>query len=239
MTYRTCLLWAGLCLYPAMSLAESWSGHADLGYSASSGNTDTESLNAKLGLTYVEAPWRHVGRLEVYRATEDGDRDAERYFAGAKTEYSLDEANYLFGTLDYEHDEFGGIRTRNTVAAGYGRVLLDSDRHRLSVEAGPGFRRLRRQDGTRESGAIARAALDYLWQISETSELGQNLLLETGSDNTYTESVSALKVSIVGNLAAKLSYTVKRNSKVPAGLEKTDTYTLVSLSYEFGEKPDS
>lgn len=31
--------------------------------------------------------------------------------------------------------------------------------------------------------------------------------------------------------------TVKHHSDVPIDLEKTDTYTLVALSYEFGETP--
>jgi putative salt-induced outer membrane protein len=227
----------GFCLSPSVLVAQTWSGHADLGYSATGGNTDSQSLNAEFGLAYTEGSWQHKAQLEALRSSQDGDAEAERYQFGAKTEYSLNSLSYLFGSLDYEHDAFGGIRARTTAATGYGRRLLNTDQHKLSIEAGPGLRQLRRQDGEREREAIARAALDYLWQLSPTSVLSQALLLETGQADTYTESVSALKLKIAGNLAAKLSYTVKHHSDVPVGLEKTDTYTLVALSYEFGETP--
>ncbi|RJF80234.1 DUF481 domain-containing protein [Oleomonas cavernae] len=43
-------------------------------------------------------------------------------------------------------------------------------------------------------------------------------------------------MSVVGNLAAGLNYTVRNNSEVPAGTEKTDTFTAVNLSYAFGKE---
>ena len=56
-------------------------------------------------------------------------------------------------------------------------------------------------------------------------------MIEQGNDNRYTESTSALKVRIVGNLALVLSYVIKNNSDVPAGIQKTDRYTAISLEY--------
>jgi putative salt-induced outer membrane protein len=38
---------------------------------------------------------------------------------------------------------------------------------------------------------------------------------------------------IVGELALVLSYTIKNNSDVPAGVEETDTFTAISLEYAF------
>ena len=78
-----------------------------------------------------------------------------------------------------------------------------------------------------------RGGLDYLLHISETSEFEQKLLTEIGSENTYTESVTALRAKVVGNLALVLSYTIKNNSDVPPGIEKTDTFTAISLEYAF------
>ena len=43
----------------------------------------------------------------------------------------------------------------------------------------------------------------------------------------------ALKLVVVGNLAAKFGYEVKRNSDVPVGTDKTDTMTTVTLGYAF------
>ena len=58
-------------------------------------------------------------------------------------------------------------------------------------------------------------------------------MIEQGDDNRYTESTSALKTRIVGNLALVLSYVIKNNSDVPVGIEKTDRFTAISLEYGF------
>ena len=77
------------------------------------------------------------------------------------------------------------------------------------------------------------AALDYAWQISETSAFQQTLAVESGNENTYTESVTSLSASLVGNLALVASYTIKNNSEVPVGTEETDKFTAISLEYTF------
>ena len=74
---------------------------------------------------------------------------------------------------------------------------------------------------------------NYEWQISETAKFNQLLAVESGSDNTYTESVSKLTADIWENFAIVLSYTIKNNSDVPAGTQKRDTFTAVSLEYSF------
>ena len=81
--------------------------------------------------------------------------------------------------------------------------------------------------------AIVRGGLDYLWRISESSEFSQKLLIEQGDDNRYTESTSALKADIVGNIALVFSVVIKSNSDVPVGIEKTDRFTSISLEYAF------
>jgi putative salt-induced outer membrane protein len=81
----------------------------------------------------------------------------------------------------------------------------------------------------------------YTWQISENAAFVQKLAVLSGSDNTYTESVSELKAGIIGNLSMVLGYTWKHNTDVeiddslvpPRAFDKTDTYTTVSLEYLF------
>ena len=80
---------------------------------------------------------------------------------------------------------------------------------------------------------IARGSIDYNWIFSETAGFDQNIVVESGSDNTYIESISAVRARLVGDLALVLSYTVKHNTDVPVGSEKTDTFTAISLEYAF------
>ena len=92
-----------------------------------------------------------------------------------------------------------------------------------------------------EGPAIALLRGLYTWQISKNAAFVQKLAVLSGSDNTYTESVSQLKAGVIGNLSMVLGYTWKHNSDVeidtslvtPRPFEKTDTYTTVSLEYVF------
>jgi putative salt-induced outer membrane protein len=75
--------------------------------------------------------------------------------------------------------------------------------------------------------------MDYTFQLSDTAEFQQLFGVESGSDNTYTETVSSLKADVWTNMAIVLSYMIKRNSDVPVGTVNKDTFTSVALEYSF------
>lgn len=224
--------------FPTLLWAGSWSGHADLGFTDTSGNSDTSSLNAGFGLAYETGRWTHGLELDGLRNEDSGVVNAERYEAEGKSQYALSEISYVFGQLDYERDEFAGVFQRTSETVGYGQTLIDSDPHKLVGEISAGATQVEFQDGEEESGVIARLGLDYDWQISDSAKFGEDLSVESGGVNTYIESETSLKMSIIGSLFAKLSYIIKHNTEVPAGTENTDTISAVSLSYEFGNNEE-
>jgi putative salt-induced outer membrane protein len=103
----------------------------------------------------------------------------------------------------------------------------------LSAEIGAGYRDADLSDGSTEDGTILRGGLDYTWTFTEKTGFDQYIGIESGSDNTYVESVSALRASLVGDFAMVLSYTVRHNTDVPLGSEKTDKLTAISIEYAF------
>jgi len=116
---------------------------------------------------------------------------------------------------------------------GYGRRLIDSDKHQLNGELGVGARQSDLSDGTDESDTIYTGRLTYNWIFSETASFGQAFLVEAGSSNTFTESVTDLRAQLLGSLALVASYTIRNNSDVLPGSEKTDTRAALSLEYGF------
>lgn len=69
--------------------------------------------------------------------------------------------------------------------------------------------------------------------FSDHANFTQQIKIEDGNENTFSESVSAVTANLTGDLALSVSYTVKHNSSVPIGSENTDTSTAVSLIYGF------
>jgi putative salt-induced outer membrane protein len=135
--------------------------------------------------------------------------------------------------LDWERDRFSSYDQRLSESIGFGRRVVDSDRHVLNIDIGAGGRQLKLVDGTEESDAIVRAGLDYVWTISETTSFNQDVTAESGSSNTSVVSVSELRARMFANVALVLSYRIKRNSEVLPGAAKTDRFTSVSLEYAF------
>ena len=239
MTLRYVCVISLLLAAPAMAQEEAeedsgpWAGKATLGYLATSGNTNNSNLNAAFEVSYTKGLWVHSLRAEAINATEDDVTTSEAYQAGWKSERNFDEHNYMFGELVWRKDRFSGYDEQFSETIGYGRRLVDREKHKLNAEIGAGARQSELSDGSQEDEFIVRGGLSYIWQISETAQFNQDLVAESGQENTYLESVTALKAKLIGDLALVASFTVKNNSSVPAGTEKTDTYTAVSLEYSF------
>ena len=213
--------------------ASPWAGKATLGYLATSGNTENSSLNSAFEISYTSGDWQHLFDVSAINSSEDSATTAEAYAAGWKSERNLSEVNFLFGRLSLRKDRFSGYDTQFSQTVGYGRRIMDNEKHSLNGEIGAGARQSDLADGTNENETILSGALHYTWAISETAEFRQDLLIEAGSENTYLESVTALSARLIGKLALVASYRIQNNSEVPAGTEKTDTFTALSLEYAF------
>jgi putative salt-induced outer membrane protein len=232
---------AALLLAPVSLRAEDndtpdygWAGKGELGLVASSGNSDTRSLNMALEFTYEAEKWRQRLAAGAIYAENDGDKTANRYDLGAQSDYKLSTKSYLFGAARYENDDFSAFEDQTTVTFGYGRQLLDSARHQLKVEAGAGYRTATvAASGESEDGVVFRGLLDWAWQLTSSTSLDERYLVESGSDNTYMQNDLGLSVAINSRLALKLGYQVRNNSDVPPGVKKTDTLTSANVVYHF------
>lgn len=208
-------------------------GKASLGYLSTSGNTESTNANAAFNLLWKQTLWSHEFDLSAIKAENSGDTTAEAYFASYTGRRAFGEKSYLFAALDWQSDKFSAYDSQMSETVGYGRHLIATERHALDIEIGAGARQAELLTGASEDDSIIRGALGYTWTISDSSEFKQGLVVESGSSNTRTESVSELRADIFGNVALVLSYRLRNNSDVPPGIDKTDTFTAISLEYAF------
>ena len=239
MLFRMILI-AVLAIAPLPLLAEEaeeqspWAGKATLGYLATSGNTENSTMNSGFEVGYTSGRWAHLLEAAAISASENEDTTAEAYDLGWKSERKISDKDFLFGRLQWRKDNFGAFDTQFSQTLGYGRRLIDNDEHKLNLELGVGARQSELQLlGSKEYETIFTAGGYYKWQFSETAEFRQDLTVEAGGENTYTQSVTAISAKLLGELALVASYTIKNNSDVPPLTEKTDTYTALSLEYLF------
>lgn len=236
----------GLALLPGTTLAASvfyappppaedapaFSGEAEFGYTHLSGNTDSQTLIGKSRLTWLTGQLTHTLRGEVRNVTRDGATSAEQYLLSGRERYDFHGPHYLFGFGRWERDRFSGYDHQMTVIGGYGRHVLESEQHRLSLEAGPGFRHDRIKEESSENLGLAYAALDYLWTLSPYSYVRQEFSVEAADENTTSRSVSSLTARLNSRMSLRLSHETKHNSNPPETADaRTDHTTSVTLLY--------
>ena len=230
------VLCAGLALAQAPAppqQEEGLSGKVALGYLATSGNSESENMSLNFSGDYTAEVWHHNLTGRAVRASASGITTAEAYGLSWQSDRDFGEKSYLFARAAWDQDEFSAYDVQMRETVGYGRHFIANDRHTLNGEAGVGYRQADLRDGSEEDETILRLSTDYAFRFSETAEFKQIFQIESGDSNTYTESVSSLNADVWTNLAVVISYTVKRNSDVPVGIVKKDTFTAVSLEYSF------
>ncbi len=214
--------------------ATGWKGEGEFGFTSTSGNTDSETLIANLGVSNEIDLWKHSAALKTIQAETGNVESADSLQLKARSEYRLSEKSYAFGQLRYEDDAFSGYDYQTSIAFGIGSRVIESEQHLLDLYIGLGTRSLKdAETGNSEEDGIITAGLLYEYKISENAIFNQSFYIEEGDENTHTESETSLKLKIDGNLSAKIAYLVKRNSEVPAGNDKSDKLTAVSLVYGF------
>lgn len=222
------------CLFAVDNASAEWTGSGELGLVFARGNTDTETLNTEVKLKYTRERWTNASRLSYLRSESDGDLEADRFVFDNKTDYTLSDVSYVTGVGRYDQDEFSSFEFQTSLAIGYGRKLIDTERQAFSVEIGPGVRYSEIRDtGETETDLIARGGADYRLAISENAELTNRSLVESGSSNTFLENETALTVAINDAFALKTGFLVRHNTEVEPGRESTDYLTTVNLVYSF------
>jgi len=224
--------------------AEGWSGSVAGGYVAVRGNSDSTTANFKTEVLYDDKRWHHSALATAVGASQDGDTSAEAYKGLLKTKYDMSETIYAFGLAEYNKDRFSAYDYQVFEVAGLGWRVFRSDSQELNLEAGVGAKqsKLRQPDppepllapGERNVDEfVGRLGAEYHWHISESAVFSEKVASTMGSDNTYIESLTELKTTVVGALSLALGYLVKHNTDVPGGVDKTDSQTSISLEYAF------
>lgn len=240
---RRCLFAATL-LAATVSAHADWTGKGEAGLVLASGNTDTETANAKLQMVNQSDSWKHsLGGAVLYASDEDG-KTANRWETFGQSDWSFTKKNFVFGAGRYEEDEFSGFEYQATASGGVGRRFIDNDVTKFVGTFGLGYKFFETRDafddvtgalideGESDSEGILRGTLDFDHKFTPTTDLINRFVVESGPDNTFLQNDLSLQVKMTDVLALAVGYSVRHNSNPPDDFQKTDTLTTINLVYE-------
>ncbi len=210
-----------------------WTTTAGLGYVNTSGNTNTETLIFKFDTAYEIEHWKHALHFDTLNASTDDVSTADRKLFTFQSNYKFRPRDYFYGLFNYEDDKFSGFEYQAKLGVGYGRKIIQAERHELDGEIGPGYRKFKPDNLPSDDEALLRLAGFYKWKISNSSDFNQDLIGDFGEDQTEWRSVTGLRTSINKSFSLRLTYTVRYLDVVPAGNDNYDRTTSLTLDYTF------
>ncbi len=230
------VLFASIWLLPCGAFAQQPGDIAteiQLGAIFTSGNTEEENVSYGVTVDYLTENWEYQFTSDGLRNSRLGDVTAQRFYHVARGRRDLSDISYLAVRGAYEDDRFSGFDYQTDVTASYGRTWFNTrDDMSLATDIGPGFRRsVTETDEFNE--AILRIAGEYLWQMSDTANFFLNVASELGEETNIYRSETGIESALMENFALRLSFYVKHQTDVPAGREKTDTQTAVTVVWSF------
>lgn len=221
-------------LLAAGTAAADWSGRATFGGVLARGNTETETVNAVVDVQKSIERWTHKFGGSLLRTVTNDVTSADRWELRAETNFDLNEKSFLFGTFRYEDDSFTDFSYQATLSAGYGYRFINTDTTRFNAQIGAGYRRAElRVSGETDEDPIARGAMNFEHNLTETTLIYDRFLVEAGSDNTFLQNALGIEVKITDVFALGLDYAVRHNTDVLPGTDKTDQVLTANLVYGF------
>jgi len=213
-----------------------WAGAVTASYYERRGNAKNQDWGLELAWAYqTEGKWLFDGVVGGMSKSEDDNTTDENYKFHNAAKYFFDKKSYGVGRANYNKDRFSGVEEEAGVTGGYGRELLLRGPHRLVGEAGAGLIWTKSSEGDTDTGGVGYGALLYNWKLTDNSSFSQLLTMRysEADSNWQLHSVSQVKATIIGSLAGKFTYEIKRNSEVPEGDANSDFYTTLGLEYSF------
>jgi putative salt-induced outer membrane protein len=224
---------ASLGLIAIQAHAE-WKGKGELGAVIARGNTDAETINAKIDMTTEHDPWKHLVGFSALRSTNADVTTGDRYEFHGQSDYKLTETSYALGSLRYENDKFSPYNYQAVASIGYGYKFFDTDATKLAAEIGVGYRRAEDHlTGEVQGDAIARGGINFDYKLTTNSAVYDKFLVESGSDNTYIQNEAGVKANINESLALSIEHLIRHNSNVDPPLRHTDQLLTANLVFSF------
>ncbi len=245
---------------PCAAHAADWTGTGEFGLAFARGNAESSTINARFNFKQDPDPWLYEFTAGGLRAKgeiitvnpntgairRDSVTNANRFDLGGKVGRRINERVYLYGSGRYDRDDFAAFRWRFSSTVGLGYELIKEERTTLSSEFGLGWRRFQPVDlvvsepppprvvrPDSEDSVIARLGVDFTHQFTDTTDLVDKLVVESGGGKTFAQNDLGVSVKINERFALRTGFQLRYNSDAPPGVANTDRLLTTNIVVGF------
>lgn len=225
------------------SLFKRWSGSADVGFSLTTGNAKTRSLNfATKGERVSEEDKISLYAKGVQASnstTGTSVTTAQAFWFGGRYDRNINERTFVFGIADFEYDKPQQLNLRAVGGGGFGYRWIRTDRTELDLFGGATFNREYFDNADNRSSAEALIGEEFSFKITESTVLEQKLEVFPSLSRSGTIR-ARFDASFVTSLNSWLGWHVsvgdRFNSDPLPGKVQNDLLFSTGLRATFGKK---
>ena len=226
-------------ILPGVVTGREWkrSGHVNIGWSDSSGNTDVSRLHAAAEMIAQQGRNRYTAGIAVNYATDHGTETESNGLAYAKYDRFFTQKWYAYANSTFEHDKFRDIRLRSTLGLGTGYQAIASSRTNLSLESGIDYVYTDFYSTPTEQFPALRLALKFdYYLLPDELQFFQKTEGYVSLENvkkSFARNATGLRMPLAGNFVATTEYDVSWDGDPQPGRVSTDRIFLFTLGYKW------
>lgn len=212
-----------------------WDVSASLGFSSTSGNSETLLLTGSLvGKRKFDDANLELGAAGAY-GENDHIRNVQTLRGWGQYDDSITERTYWYGRVEGYHDGIADIQYRFTIGPGIGYYFIKKEKTMLRGEFGPSWIYQRLGDENNDYFSL-RFAERFEHQFNERVKLYQTLewLPElTDWENYLMNFEVGVESALSEKMSVTLSFTDNYNSRPASDRKHNDTRLVAGLKYKF------
>ena len=214
----------------------------NLGFSNTTGNTDTLNLNGKYEMSYTTVGYNNqalkVGLNASAFVTKNNDvKDNEEFTANLGLEQYITDGWLGYASINWLRNEFQNFDNKFSVGAGIGKELYNDGQHSFKAKLGVAYNVQQYTDGQENHEYTSlNEYLEYNNKLNDVS----NLYVKVGATQNFDDfgdyevlAVAGLNFAVAKNISVTIEEEVRYDKIPPVGFDTTDTKTIVRVGYNF------
>ena len=216
----------------------------NLGFSNTSGNTDTSNLNGKYTMAFTTVGYAEEKLKVGFDATafvnkNDDVKSNEEYTANLGLEQYITNGRLGYTALNWlRNPDFKNVDNKISVGAGLGKEIYNDGQHTLKLKVGMAYNIEQYADATPEAKYTSvNEYIEYTNILNETSTLflkvGAMQNIEDFENDYEILGVAGLNFSVAENISLTIEEEIRYDKIHPGTKESKDTKTIVRVGYNF------
>jgi putative salt-induced outer membrane protein YdiY len=220
---------------PAPEKTSTWENNASLGFTLTTGNSDTLLFTARvLSLRKWDQNELSLGADGSYGENEDV-KSTENVHGFVQYNRLITDRFYAYGRVDALHDAIADVEYRVALSPGVGYYVIKDDRTTLNFEAGPGLIFEKQGDDESQYWTL-RFAQKFTHKLSDNARIWESVEFLPQVDD-WDNFIINSEVGIAATLTKKLelqTYVQDVYDNQPAeGRKSNDLRWITAVAYKF------